>query len=210
MESCRICEREVIMQTEIWKKYPEIVWVEVSTLGRVRTLDRVVPSKGNGTQLVKGRILKQRDNGRGYLQVSFHMNGKAITKNVHRLIAETFIPNPYNLPEVNHRDCDRANNNVENLEFCTRSYNRQYREKYGVSQTEASGHPLFAINLSTMEVLHFRSQHEAGRELGIFYPHINAVIKGRYKYTHGFWFVNDDDKATDAIKNKLHKICKRR
>jgi len=59
-----------------------------------------------------------------------------------------------------------------------------------------------------MEVLHFRSQHDAGRELGIFYPHINAVIKGRYKYTHGYWFVNDDENADDAIKNKLHNIRK--
>lgn len=195
------------METEIWKKYPEIVGIEVSTLGRVRTMDRL-ESREKYTCSLKGQVLKQYNRKDGYLQVSFRMNGKAITKKVHRLVAETFIPNQDNLPEVNHKDCNRANNNVENLEFCTRSYNRQYREKYGVSSTESAGHPVFAINLSTMEVLHFRSQHEAGRELGIFYPHINAVIKGRYKYTHGYWFVNDDENATDAIKNKLHNIRK--
>lgn len=195
------------METEIWKKHPDIVGIEVSTLGRVRTLDRL-ESRKKYTRSLKGRVLKQSNRKDGYLQVSFRMNGKAITKKVHRLIAEAFIPNPDNLPEVNHKDCNRANNNVENLEFCTRSYNRQYREKYGVSSTEAAGHPLFAVNLDTNEVSHFCSQHEASRELGIFQPHINAVIKGRYKYTGGFWLVNDDNKAADAIKNKLHEIRK--
>jgi len=114
------------METEIWKKHPEIVGIEVSTLGRVRTLDRTVKS-GEITQFVKGRVLKQYNRKDGYLQVNFRMNGKAISKKVHRLIAEAFIPNPDNLPEVNHKDCNRANNNVENLEFCTRSYNRRYR-----------------------------------------------------------------------------------
>lgn len=115
------------METEIWKKHPEIVGIEVSTLGRVRTLDRL-ESREKYTRSIKGRVLKQSNRKDGYLQVSFRMNGKAITKKVHRLIAEAFIPNPDNLPEVNHKDCNRANNNVENLEFCTRSYNRQYRE----------------------------------------------------------------------------------
>jgi len=195
------------METEIWKKHPEIEKLEVSSFGKVRTLDKVVPN-GKHTLFIKGRVLKQYNRKDGYLQVSFRMNGKPITKKVHRLVAETFIHNPNMLPMVNHLDCDRTNNNVDNLEFCTASYNQQYREKYGISRAEATGHPLFSINLDTNEVSHFRSQHEASRELGIFQPHINAVLKGRYKYTHGYWFVNDDDKATDAIKNKLHKISK--
>ncbi|WP_300559646.1 hypothetical protein [Companilactobacillus sp.] len=70
------------------------------------------------------------------------------------------------------------------------------------------GHPLFSINLDTNEVSHFNSQHEAGRELGISDGNINEVIKGSRNQAGGFWFVNDDDKATDAIKNKLHKIRK--
>lgn len=195
------------METEIWKKHPEIEKLEVSSFGRVRTLDKVVPS-GKHTQLTKGRVLKQYNRKDGYLQVSFRMNGKPITKKVHRLVAETFLPNPNGFPMVNHRDCDRTNNNVENLEFCTASYNQQYREKYGISRAETQGHPVFAINLTTLKVSRFSSQKEAGTVLGIFSPHINAVLKGRYKYTHGYWFVNDDNKATDAIKNKLYKIRK--
>lgn len=182
------------METEIWKKHPEIEKLEVSTFGRVRS--------------VKGHYYKSRPNRNGYLQVSFRMNGKFVTKSVHRLVAETFISNPENFLQVNHRDCDRTNNNVENLEWCTASYNQKYRNKHGVSQTEAAGHPLFAVNLNTLKVSRFRSQHEAGRELGLFNQNIRAVIKGRRNQAGGFWFVNDDNKATDAIKNKLHKIRK--
>jgi len=196
------------MQTEIWKKHPEIEKLEVSSFGRVRTLDRVVPN-GKHTQFVKGRILKQHvSKSKSYPYVGFRIDGKMVTKSVHRLVAQTFLPNPNCLPMVNHKDCDRTNNNVENLEFCTASYNQQYREKYGISRAESQNKPVFAINLTTLEVSHFRSQREAGRELGIFCPHINAVLKGRYKYTHGYWFTNADENAADAIKNKLHKIRK--
>lgn len=189
-------------QVEIWKAHPDIDKLEVSTFGRVRTLDRIVP-RGKYTQFVKGLILKQYDNGNGYLHVVLSMNGKTVTKKVHRLVAETFISNPDNLPEVNHKDCNRANNNVENLEFCTRSYNRQYREKYGVSQTEALGNPVFAINLETLEVSHFRSQSEASRELGVFKQNVNNVIKGIIKQTGGYLFVSDDGHAIDVVNHKI-------
>ena len=192
-------------EEEIWRAHPDIVGVEVSTFGNVRTLDRVISSE-NGTRFLKGRVLKQHDNGNGYLQVNIRINGKRIFKLVHRLVAQIYIPNPDNLPQVNHLDCDRTNNNVENLEFCTASYNQQYREKYGISNTEVRGHPLFAINLDTLEVLHFRSQHEASRALGVFISSINNVLKGTQKTAHGFWFVNDDGHAVEAVKSKLHDV----
>lgn len=187
---------------ESWERHPDIGIIEVSNFGRVRTLDRIVP-RGKYTQFVKGLILKQYDNGNGYLHVVLGMNGKTVTKKVHRLVAETFISNPDNLTEVNHKDCNRANNNVENLEWCTRSYNRQYREKYGVSQTEALGNPVFAINLTTLEVSHFRSQSEASRELGVFKQNVNNVIKGIIKQTGGYLFVNDDGHSVDVVNHKI-------
>ena len=178
------------METEIWKKHPEIEKLEVSSFGRVRS--------------VKGHYYTSFPINSGYLQVGFRMNGKCVHKYVHRLVAQAFIDNPENLPQVNHLDCDRSNNNVDNLEWCTGLYNSQYREKFGKSL----GVPVLAVNLNTLEVSSYPSQGEASRELGIFQPHISDVIKGRLNKTHGFWFTNDDDKATDAINNKLHKIRK--
>ena len=191
------------METEIWKKHPEIEGMEVSTLGNVRILDRL-GSRENRTYSKKGRVLKQFDNGRGYMQVHVRVDGKRTMKYVHQLVAQAFIENNGNLPQINHKDCDRANNAVSNLEWCDNSYNVQYREKFGKEQNK----PVFAINLNTLEVSRFCSQGEASRELGVSRPNINAVIKGRLKQTCGFWFVNDDDKATDAINNKLYKIRK--
>lgn len=191
---------------EIWRAHPEYTGIEVSTLGRVRTLDRVVPCRGNGTRLVKGRVLKQYSDKGGYLQAQIKVDEKWIMKRVNRLVAQTFIPNPDNLPQANHKDCDRTNNNVENLEWCTPKYNCQYREKYGVSRTEAAGKPVFAINLSTIEVTHFQSQREAGRELGVCNSMIAAVIKGKRNQTGGYWFVNDDWHAVDIVKSKLHDV----
>ena len=188
-------------ESEIWRALRGVPGIEVSTLGRVRTLDRIVSSVRR-TYLKKGIVLKQYSDKYGYPIVNIQIDGKWTKKKVHRLVAETFLSNPDNLPMVNHKNCIRDDNRVDNLEFCTASYNNQYREKFGKSL----GFPLFAVNLDTLEVLQFKSQHEASRTLGINQGHINSVIKGRRNQTHGFWFVNEDDNAADTIKQKLYEI----
>ena len=98
---------------------------EVSNLGRVRSLERYVKSK-TGTRIVKERILKPVNVGSGYLGVGLYKEGKVRIIYVHRLVAQAFIPNPNNLPEVNHKDENKTNNRVENLEWCTREYNMSH------------------------------------------------------------------------------------
>jgi len=188
-------------KAEIWRALPGGPGVEVSTLGRVRTLDKVTSSE-KMTRFTKGQVLKPFVSNNGYMMVHIRIDGKQTNKYVHRLVAQAFLPNPDNLPQVNHLDCDRTNNNVENLEFCDNYYNQKYREEFG----KASGRPVFAVNLTTLEVSRFCSQHEASRSLGLFNQNINSVIKGRIKQTGGYWFTNDDDNADDAIKHKLHDI----
>lgn len=78
---------------EFWKKHPDIEKIEVSSFGRVRS--------------VKGHYYKSLLDSHGYLQVGFRVNGKHVSRFVHRLVAQAFIPNPNNLPQVNHKDCDR-------------------------------------------------------------------------------------------------------
>lgn len=192
-------------EEEIWKSLPGVPGIEVSPLGMVRMLDKVVSSE-SGTQFIKGRILKQSDNGKGYLKVNILIDGKWTTKKVHRLVAQTFIPNPDNLPEVNHIDYNRTNNNVKNLDWVTHEENIAYRDKLGhTARNNAPKLPVYAVNLKTQETLWFESQNEAGRELGINPGNINNVIKGRNQ-TCGFWFTNDDNNAADTIKQKLYEI----
>jgi hypothetical protein len=73
-----------------------------------------------------GYVIEPYDNGYGYLIVDLRSGGKRKHKRVHRLIAETFIPNPHGLPEVNHKDENKHNNSVANLEWCDSSYNKRY------------------------------------------------------------------------------------
>lgn len=77
-------------------------------------------------------LIKQHDNAVGYKRVNlFDNNGKPRKHYVHRLVAQAFIPNPKNKPNVNHIDCDVTNNSVENLEWCTQSENIKYAVKLG-------------------------------------------------------------------------------
>lgn len=187
----------------IWKNYPEFDFIQGSSIGRVRTLDRVV-SNGKGMYVKKGRVLKQWYNNSGYLYVHSKVNGKKVNRSVHRLVAQTFIPNPDNLPEVNHINGDRTDNRLVNLEWCTHEYNMAYKEKYGVSAKEAAPKsPVYAVNLITAEVSRFRSQREAGRELGVNDGGINNVIKGRRNHTGGYWFTKADNNAAESTRNKF-------
>ena len=113
---------------EIWKPVKGFEgYYEVSDLGRVRSIDRVVvDTVRNCERLLKGKILIQRDNGNGYKGVQFCKEHKLCNKYVHRLVAEAFIPNKDNLPQVNHKDEDKSNNRVDNLEWCSQLYNNLY------------------------------------------------------------------------------------
>lgn len=100
----------------------------VLNIGQVKSLDRI-DSIG---RLKKGLILSDVDNGNGYRIVNLKFNGKQKMYTVHRLVAEAFIPNPMNLPQVNHIDGDKSNNKLENLEWCDKSHNMKHAYKIGL------------------------------------------------------------------------------
>lgn len=108
---------------EIWK---DIIGYEglyqVSSLGRVRSLDKY----DSMNRFYEGRILKLFADRLGYLSVVLYSNSKRKHYLVHRLVAEAFIHNPDNLPQVNHKDENPSNDNVENLEWCDGKYNVNY------------------------------------------------------------------------------------
>lgn len=96
---------------------------EVSNQGRVRSLDRIIIDEIGRNRLYKGRIMKPRDNSKGYHFVGLYKNGVIKTPTVHRLVAEAFIPNPDNKPEIDHLNTNRKDNRVENLMWATSKEN---------------------------------------------------------------------------------------
>lgn len=104
-------------------------YYEVDQFGRVFSVDRVIYVDDNGRKYNKplaGKQMKQSMHDKGYKIVSLTKNGKTKIHFVHRLVAEAFISNPNNHPMVNHKAEDKTNNFVENLEWCSASYNRKY------------------------------------------------------------------------------------
>ena len=110
---------------EVWKDVKGYEgYYQVSNLGQVRSLDRTIPFRG-GEKKLEGMILKQKLN-KGYNVVGLSVEGKQQGKLTSRLVAEAFIVNPENKPEVNHIDENKQNNMVENLEWVTSKENANH------------------------------------------------------------------------------------
>lgn len=122
------------MKKEIWKDIEGYEGLyQASNTGFIRSLDRIVIDKNGRSVPYKGKVLSGTDNGRGYLKVALQQGGRETRKvvKVHRIIAQTFIPNPENKPEVNHINCIKTDNRVENLEWNTESENSIHVLKNG-------------------------------------------------------------------------------
>lgn len=187
----------------VWKTYPEIDFLQANQFGEVRTVDHYVTCKDGRKRFVKGYILKQQLRRHGYMQVHISVNGKEVHLYTHRIVASCFLPNPDNLPEVNHKDCNPSNNKASNLEWCTPQYNVAYREKYGISAAEVCGRSVFAVNSKTEEVFRFETQHEAAQQLEVNRGSLNSVLKGRRNQTGGCWFCYADSNAVETTRLKF-------
>lgn len=167
---------------------------EVSSLGRVRSRRRVIAGDNRRRQ-IEGQAIKPRQL-RGYLRVTLRDNKKGVTRQIHRLVAEAFIPNPHNKPQVNHIDGNKHNNCVDNLEWATAKENTVHAWEHGMCKvtnktldclalgTLANETPVLCHNNGTV----YRSQADAARALGISQSRISCVCAGKQASTHGYSF----------------------
>lgn len=167
-------------ESEVWK---DILGYDgryqVSNKGNVRSVGR----KDSIGRKCGGRMLKPRYDKDGYLRVTLCKNGKQKTRFIHSLVAGAFVPNPNGLPQVNHRDEVKDNNNVENLEWCTSKYNNSYGTRIE-RVTKARSKKVKATNIKTNEVITFNSTVEAGRK-GHDCGGISKACRGVYKTITG-------------------------
>lgn len=164
---------------EIWKDIEGYPNYQVSNMGRVKSL-------GNGSSNnSKERILKGGKTKDNYLYIGLWKEGKIKNYLVHRLVASAFIPNPNNLPQVNHIDEDKTNNRVENLEWCDCKYNINYgsRNKKVVKSLSI---PILQFSKTGEFIRKWNGTREAERELGINNGDITSCLKGRQKTAGNF------------------------
>lgn len=192
-------------------------YYQVSNLGRVRSVDRVIINTGNKGENkkshYKGRILRQTHRNKGYLGVILTKNSKQHSFSVHRLVAQTFIPNINNLPQINHKDENKENNSVDNLEWCDCKYNINYgswRQKQSYSHKGKYSKKVVQLDKSGRLIKIFDSITEAEKETGI--RHISAVARGQRKYAGGYiWkFLNEykqseDNGSIDTVRTEVDK-----
>jgi hypothetical protein len=130
-------QQKGITMKEIWKDIKNFEgYYQVSNLGRIRSITRKV-SVVNGSRTTKGQILKPLKTKNGYYRIDLRLNQSHNYFLIHRLVAQTFIPNPNNYPYINHKDSNPLNNNVNNLEWCTQSYNIKYAYTNGNAKPTA-------------------------------------------------------------------------
>ena len=167
-------------ESEVWK---DVVGYEgiykVSDKGNVHRVEWI----GARGRECGGRTLKPKNSGGGYLQVGLYKNGIVKNKLIHRLVLEAFVENPNNLPEVNHKDENKTNNDLSNLEWCTRKHNMNHgTQKERASQTRSK--KVKAINIKTGEVLTFSSTIETDNK-GYSRVNVSLACRGIYKTNKG-------------------------
>lgn len=180
-------------RVEVWKdiKGYENLY-QGSNLGRARSLDTYRKSKNGTVKFYRGRILKPGTNKDGYLQVNLYKNNKLKRFLIHRLVAEAFLEIPEELKhlkgtrylQVNHKDENKLNNNVNNLEFCNCKYNINYGTAIERSSKKRSK-PILQYTLDGQFVREWKSIRECGRN-GFNQGHVAECCRGERKTHKGF------------------------
>ncbi|OEH55920.1 hypothetical protein AQ616_18965 [Oceanobacillus sp. E9] len=160
---------------EVWK---DVVGYEglyqVSNKGRIRSLGRLIPHK-RGFRKIKSKTMKLQEDAYGYFTVSLYKNKKRKIKKVHRIVAEAFLNNPGKLATVHHKNENKKDNSIGNLEFCSSPDNSRLSFNKRV----------MGVNSKTKEIIYFNSTREAD-SYGFNSCNISLCCNGKIQKHRGF------------------------
>lgn len=160
------------MEKEQWKTIDGYENYMVSNLGRVKSVKRNI-------------ILKERPTKEGYVRVVLWKKCKGKNCFIHRLVAETFIPNPNKLRCVNHINEDKTDNRIENLEWCTHKYNSNYGT--GIQRRiEQTCKSVIQFTIDGVKVAEYKSAMDAERQTGFPHQNIGKCCLGKYQKAYGY------------------------
>ena len=175
---------------EIWKPISGYEgFYEVSNLGRIRSLERIVECSDGRKRKIKDRTLKGSSYSGGYSGVTLHKDGCAKFVNIHRIVAEAFVPNPLEKEEVNHKDENPSNNHASNLEWVTHKENLNYgtrQERARKAIVEAQGRAVRQLSIDGELVAEYESLSAACNATGTHVSNITKCAKGVYKTAGGY------------------------
>ena len=192
------------LENNMWKAIQGYEgYYEVNDLGEVRSLDRYVTdssgAKSGKRRLLKGAMMKLTESkaqygGTGYLVVNLRKNHTSWVVPVHILVAKAFIPNPDNMPTVNHKDGNKLNNRVSNLEWVSYSDNNVHALKNGLRKPR--GNQIVQYALDGRYIATYKSATEAARLTGFSRNAISHCLNGRTRQSFGYIWIKQSESQT--------------
>ena len=171
---------------EIWKDIENYEGLyQISNWGRVKSLPKSWLKYDGGILHQKELILKPRPTTVGYLRVCLRKDNHSKDFYIHRLVGLAFLPNPHNYSEINHIDENKTNNNVDNLEWCSRCQNNNWGS-HNISGAKKRGKPVMQYDTNGNLISVYESGKKASREVGVDSSLIRECCKGTYKQAGGY------------------------